>query len=156
MNQICTVFSDFYSDPIQEGLTSLLTTSATRRIEFRLDQNSHPKVIRDVRSRAGELLALDFNFALLKWYRNDDAYKSGAYGFHIDPPRYRSIPLVLHTISGTADFEYIEEDGSVKLLECKPNQTIVLAPDTRHRVSEPTCESGQRLFFFLGFDTSYE
>jgi len=154
VEQDCIVLHDFFPASILRGLKEIISSSDTRRVEFALREVATvPVALVEAQRHAEVETSLRFNYAILKWYRTEDSYRSGAYDFHIDPPRFRSIPLFLCTLSGRAKLEYIDAKGVTHEVDCFENQVNLLTPTLRHRVTPPIDGSTERLFFFLGWNT---
>lgn len=156
MEQDCIVLHDFFPVSILGSLKEIISSSDTRRVEFALrDVATVPVALVEAQRHAEDETSLRFNYAILKWYRTEDTYRSGAYDFHIDPPQFRSIPLFLCTLSGRAKLEYIDATGVTYEVDCFENQVNLLKPTLRHRVTPPIDGSKERLFFFLGWNTDF-
>lgn len=147
--------SNFFSEPILVSLLDVIRASTVRRLEYSISGDSGVRpsepIILDAALYASNKLGLSFNHAILKWYKKSDEYKSDAYNPHIDPPEFRSIPLVLITLYGDARLTVWLSDGTQQDVLVCGNDAVVLSPHLLHQVSEPLGDDGTRYYMFLGF-----
>lgn len=149
------IIENFLPKHLLDGSIELLQNSEGRKHVFDLTASSSNQYgsrhIAECAQYASHVLNLEFNFAILKWYKLDEAHQSGAYHPHQDPPELRSIPLVILNLAGQATLDYWDADGEKKSHLYGANQCLLMAPDTVHSVSEPTTRSGTRFMLFLGY-----
>lgn len=155
-----SVIDDFLPKHLLDGAIKLLQNSNQRKHLFDLAEGSSAQYgsrhIRECARYASRALNLDFNLAILKWYKLDEAYQSEAYHLHQDPPELRSIPLVILNLAGEATLDYRDAQGEMKSHLYGPNQCLLMAPDTVHSVSPPNAQTGTRFMLFLGYRGDYE
>lgn len=157
MSRDVEVYKEFFPDEVLRDLVEEIDNSSIRKREFLLDDTpTPPPAVLRAAAFASETLGLRFNLAILKWYRLTDPEPSGAFEKHQDPPRLRSIPLVLASLTGLAELRYDDSANTEHLIRCESNTVVVLKADLPHAVSPPLGPSGERYFFFLGFDTELE
>ena len=147
------ILTDFFPTELLDSLVKDIQSSSVRRRELSLTDDDVPDCLLKAASYASERTGYEFNMAIMKWYRVADEYESLSYISHRDPPGLRSIPLVLCTLTGEADFNYWDAEGQEHVIRCAPNMVILLDSDLEHKVSPPDGPAGERLFLFLGFDT---
>jgi hypothetical protein len=150
------VLDGFFPEEILQALIEKVESSEERKQEFRWTQapEDAPPVIAAAAVFAAGRLDLQFNFAILKWYRASDDYQSLAYIVHRDPEELASIPLVLCTLKGEADLIYWQLNGAEERIRCRPNMVVLLDPRLEHQVTPPLGPDGERFLLFLGLDTS--
>ncbi len=147
------VYKSVFEEEELTDLCAFIKFGDQRRTEYHLSlAQVNPDKITKASKVVEALTGFQFNVAITKWYRLSDEYTSLAYDFHIDPPKFHSIPLVLITLSGSAILQY-KKDKKVIDVECQSNQVVVLNSSLEHRVSKPTNISGERLYMFFGFDS---
>ena len=132
----------------------MISSSQVRRLEFEIatltSADPAEAAVEEAASYAASRLGLSLNFAILKWYKKSDAYRSEAYRPHIDPPEFRGIPLVLGTLYGRARLTVWLPSGEQKEVIVAGNDFVLLNPNLIHKVSEPLNEDGTRYYMFLG------
>jgi hypothetical protein len=147
------ILTDFYPAELLDPLVKDIQASSIRRRELSLTDDPVPECLLDAARFASEQTGYQFNMAIMKWYRAADEYESLSYVSHRDPPGLCSIPLVLCTLTGEADFIYWDTEGREQVIRCLPNMVILLDSDLEHKVTPPDGPGGERFFLFLGFDT---
>jgi hypothetical protein len=150
----CIVLSNFFRRDLLNALINFMREKEKRKQEFVLDiQLDVPRPLFDAWQYSERVTSLRFNYSILKSYKSDDVYTSGAYEFHADPPQFLSIPLFLCTLEGRATLEYIDNFGSVCEIKCVDNQVNLLESHLRHRVTPPSGGAKERLFLFFGWNS---
>jgi len=148
------VVQNYFPTRIINDLVKLISSSNVRKLEYSLsDYHDAPEAVVDAQKFAEKESELKFNYSIIKWYKTEDPYESGAYQFHIDPPKFHSIPLFLCTLKGFAVLDYIDGSGQTRSIDCIANQVVFLQPEMKHRVTPPSGGTTERLFFFLGWDS---
>jgi hypothetical protein len=147
------ILTEFFPAELLDRLVEDIQSSSIRRRELSLTDDPVPGCLLDAASFASERTGYQFNMAIMKWYRVSDEYESLSYISHRDPPGLRSIPLVLCTLTGEADFIYWDAGGQERTIRCLPNMVILLDAELEHKVTPPIGPEGERFFLFLGFDT---
>ncbi len=147
------ILAEFFPAELLDRLVKDIQSSSIRRRELSLTNDRVPACLLDAASFASEKTGCQFNMAIMKWYRAVEEYESLSYIAHRDPPGLRSIPLVLCTLTGQADFIYWDAEGRERVIRCLPNTVILLDAELEHKVTPPIGPAGERFFLFLGFDT---
>jgi hypothetical protein len=142
---------DFFPPAMVAELVADIHRANQRKREFDLCCSAVPTCVLDATRFASDTLRLHFNQAILKRYTH--AEPSGAYEMHQDPVSLHTIPLVLATLSGSADLSVESIANSVVTIQCVPNMVVLLRPDLWHRISPP--HGTERLFLFLGFEDAH-
>lgn len=146
---------DFFPEDLLAELVADIDVSTTRKREFSLgDPAAMPGCLERAAAFASQELGLEFNLAILKWYRLTDPDESAAYEAHRDPERLASIPLVLCTLKGEADLIVWSDTDDESEISCVDNMLVLLNPHLTHRITPPSGPGGERYLLFLGFDTS--
>lgn len=154
MGDDCVVFHNFFSEELLPRLEAVILEAGVRKMQFEFNNwSTVPKAIVDAQEFSERKLNLKFNVCILKNYKLDDSYRSGAYDFHVDPPQFHSIPLFLCTVSGEAKLEFIDSLGLSHEIKCVGNQVNVLKSSLRHRVTPPTSGFVERVFLFFGWNS---
>lgn len=149
------VLDDFLPPDLLQGILPIIRDSSTRKLTYALGPEAVEQAgyaeLRMCSEFVEKRLGLRFNFAILKWYRKDDGYESGAYEAHKDPEELRSLPIVIVNLKGAAELEIWLSGGEKIFHSYKDNQCILLESSLLHRVSRPSSDDGVRYILFLGF-----
>jgi len=145
---------DFLPERMRRALVADIDAGGERMRRFTLADGGTPACVSEAAAYASQQLGRAFNSAILKVYRLSDAYESGAYEAHHDPPTVRAAPLVLCTLSGEADLTFWSPAGAESRVRCIENMVVLVNPTLLHRVSPPLGPDGERRLFYLYLDTA--
>ncbi len=139
-------YHDLISPTTLLALTELGLEMPERKREYTLGVDGLLIIDTAVRE-ISSVLHLAVNTAILKCYRQGDG-GSKAYIPHVDPERFSRRRLTFCNIYGSAILRITNGPS----IDYKPNTVVVMHPLVEHEATEPTNESGARVFLFLGYD----
>lgn len=145
---------DFLPEQMRRELVADIDAGDERMRRFALQATTTPRCVSEAAAYVARRLGRTFNSAILKIYRRSDAYESGAYEAHHDPPTVRTAPLVLCTLTGEADLTFWSPAGAESRVRCIENMVVLVNPTLLHRVSPPLGPDGERRLFYLYLDTA--
>lgn len=157
MNMDFKEYDNFFSKNILEKLLLFYKNLNSRKVVFNFSNemilaNSLAEAVVFARKHTQE----SYNCGILKSYKLNDSYVSGAYEKHIDPVRYSSIPLFLCTLQGVAKLKVWDRKDNVTELLCNSNKLVLLDSTLAHKISPPIENNKERILLFLGIDNTFQ